>query len=300
MGTMTSLFQKPKMNVPGMAGAGTFTTFSQKKPMSKWNKGLKKSSTSSTYAYNGSSSNSWANAVQAVQNIAEAFTASNINACINTIFPTARNDQTKKIVLESCQAIIYFTNQSTAAVAFDIYDCVPRRDMPINSTVEGYTNDPINLWSLGMADQGVPSNVPQVVGITPFQSPAMCENWLIKKVSKIILPQGGTHEHRVHLEPNKAFNLATIRDGDNWFKGLSYNSFFVARGFPVDGTSIGGVANTVTTSGGKIDFVVSYKYTFMSVSDAESNVSIANNLLTVTGAQMVNIGSGVVAAPVNA
>ena len=243
----------------------------------------------------------FANSDQNPSNLLSIYNADSIRSCISSVLPRPDNSETQKIVLESCQAIAYFTNQSTASVSFDIYDCVPRRDMPQQG--QAASNDPITMWQQGMLDQGIAldTNPLAVVGVTPFQSPMFCESWKIMKVSKVILPQGGNHEHRVHIGPNSNFNRATMRNNDYYLKGFSAFTFVVVRGFPVDGVALNtGVPNTVTTSGGKLDFVTTYKYTMTSISTAESNIAIVDRLLTVAQASMINIGSGQVANPQNA
>lgn len=67
------------------------------------------------------------------------------------------------------------------------------------------------LWNSGMdAQQGsvLPTGLGHyynMVGCTPFQSPYFCAAVKIMKVSKVILPQGGSHEHREKIAPNKMF-----------------------------------------------------------------------------------------------
>nr|WAE42460.1 MAG: capsid protein [Cressdnaviricota sp.] len=287
--TKTKLFQKASPNVPGMAGAGTFTTFSTRKKMTKWLMGLKKNGASTTVQYNGSGSISASSGAQAIGNVIQVYHAGDVQANINAVIPSATNFATQKVVLETAQVVSYFTNQTTAPISMTVYDVMARRDMP-QSTPDSYANNPISLWEQGMIQQGA-GGLSVNVGGTPFQSPLMCQAWQIKKVSKIQLPQGGTHEHRVHLDVNRTINYALTNFGDEYFKNLTYFQIYVIHGFPVNS---GSFPRQVSTSTAEVDFVTTVKYLVTAISDAESNCKYADNLATLSPQNIVNIGSGAV------
>ena len=182
-----SLFQKASPNVPGMAGAGTFTTVKTKHMMSSWQKGLKKNGALSTVQYNSSGSLSCISGAQQYGNLVTLYPASEISSQIETILPAGTNPRTQKALLETAQAVTYFTNQTNAPLSLDIYDVVARRDMP--RTSDSFANDPCSLWLQGMNQAGAGSSAPSNVGVNPFQSPLFCQAWKIIKVSKVQLPQ---------------------------------------------------------------------------------------------------------------
>ena len=76
-GSRTSLFQKGKSKVPGMAGAGTFSTFTLKRPMTAWLRGLAKNGAQSSF--------SAANGTRAISNVGMQGPTSlmeyNLNTC---------------------------------------------------------------------------------------------------------------------------------------------------------------------------------------------------------------------------
>nr|WAE43192.1 MAG: capsid protein [Cressdnaviricota sp.] len=293
--TKTSLFQKAKQNIDGVAGAGTFTTFSIRKPLKPWLKGLKKAGATSTYSTNGSSSFSAVDGKQVYQQLTTLYASTDINEQIRTIQPRSQGNASK-FLLEACQMVMYFTNQSNAPVSLDIYDCVPRRDQAAANSTQ--SNLPVVQIEAGIETTNLPDGLPSgfafynaVLGTSPFQSPLFVTNWKVMKVSKIQLPQGGTHEHRVHVDANKMITLQMLQDGNEYWRNLSYNSFAVAHGFPANNT-----AGNVSCAGCKIDWIRTQKYEFTSIADSDNNTIITNGLPdpgTITE-QVINIGSGAV------
>jgi len=286
--TKTTVFQKQKNNVNGQAGCGTYTTFSNRRLLTKWQRGLKKNGATSTY---NSTQSGYIRCVSGKQNaniLTEMYNAQDINDQISTIIPLSANGLTTKILLEKSSLLIYFTNPSTAAVSMDIYDMTPRHDMPQRGDI---SNDPVTLWNQGMIDAtaGTPTNPYQVVGASPFQSPAFVQNWKILKVSKIQLPQGATHEHRIHWEANQQFNRAELRAGMYYLKNLTLISMAVVHGFPVgDGAGL----PTISTAPAEVYAVNTRKVEFTSISDAETNTTTVDTLTTIASPNIINIGSG--------
>jgi len=287
-----NLFQKAQLKIPGMAGAGTFSTFTVKRPLSSWNKGLAKNGTQSTLATSSSLRTLSLVGQQGVSLPLEYNSAPNIITHIDSIKPNGTNSRTRKALIQDFQGILYMTNQSLAPLALDIYDIVPRRDIP------GSGNNPTVEWANGMLDAGatVPNtdftNVNQVAGSTPFQSPTFCQKYKIMKVTKVEIPQGCTHEHRIHFEINRSINRELLYDL-LYVKGLSGMTMFVQRGFPVNNSD----ASQVTFSSTALDVVGTYKYNYTSISDAESSVVLNTGMATRVDRQdIINIGAGTVDA----
>jgi len=284
--TKAKLFQRAKQNIPGMAGAGTFTTHTVKHALTKWQKELKKNTQTQTYAYNQASTLSCTTGTQGSNFIATIYDNAALTAQYNTNAPSD-GDGTGKFILENAQAISYFTNQGNNPIAMDIYDIVCRKDMPQRS--EAGLNDPVTLWTAGLLRIGGSATTKNTPGCTPFQSTDFCQNWKVLKVSKVQLPQGGTHEHRQHIQLNKNFNATLLFNGDYYYHGMSHYSFAVVRGFPIDSQENPG---NVSLAPAKIDVVTTYRYEWMNVSQQNNATSIINNLPLITDPQMINIGSG--------
>jgi len=280
------LFQKAKLKVQGCAAAGTYSTYTHKSPLNKWNKGLSKSGTQS--AYTDTTSGRFISTIgQQNPGLAMIYAqATDLRNFIQSVQPAlAINTNTRKILMQDFQGIIYMTNQSKAPLALDIYDLVPRRDIPTSG------NDPIQTWEQGLVDAGaIPTsgysfnyNLP---GSTPFISPAFCQKWLIKKVTKVEMPQGSTHEHRVHHEINRMINQEMLNDLV-YVKGLTGVTLFVQRGFPADD---GGTVSLASTA---LDLVNTFKYNFTSISDSVSTVNQLSHIVTSLREQdIINVGSG--------
>ena len=215
-----------------------------------------------------------------------SFNAQDIQDLFASALPLATvNPSTRKLLLCSCSVVTYFTNNGNVPIAMDIYDIMVRRDMPLRNSSSD--NDPESFWFLGLGEAGAPGSQ-IVVGVTPFQAPAFCENYLIKKVSKVQMAEGSTHEHRVKISPNRAFNLATLENNDAYLRGWSYFTMGVIRGFPArDHTQ-------VSTAPASVLWVTSKKYTFGTVGDAETQVNVLNNLSALASPNILNVGDGAV------
>jgi len=260
------------------------------KKLAPWLAGLKKNGTTSSLqknethqclAVSGSQGSTYLSAAYNAVDIAQMIAITNANS-------GPGKPETKRIVLESCQVVSYITNAGTNPMSFDIYDLVARHDM----TEQGLSgpNEPIAIWDIGMTQQGTGTGTTNVVGVTPFQSPAFCQAWLVKRVSKVQLAQGATHEHRASIRPNLNFNNARTTEGNQWYKNMSYISFVVARGFPVDQGA--GVSLQISTAPAQLDIITSYKYEMTSISDITSYASIKDNLTRLETPNIVNIGDG--------
>jgi hypothetical protein len=290
MGTMSSLYQKAKANVPGMAGCGTFTTFSHRRKLSPWLKGLKKAGAENTYNSNQSGRVTAISGSQSASELTYYYTGGDIDALFSGSEPPSTHLFTRKIVIEASSIVIYMTNNGTNPIALDMYDMTPRRDMPKANTATD--NSPMALWEQGLYFAGAPagSSPQNVVGASPFQSPLFCQFWKVLKVSKVQIPQGCTHEHRVHWDVNRSVNQSLTLSNDYYFKDMTYLCMAVLKGFPVDDGLFG-----VSTAPASFDAVNCRKSNWTQISDAESSLTTYNSLAEIRSPNIVNIGSGGVA-----
>jgi len=110
------------------------------------------------------------------------------------------------------------------------------------------------------------------------------------KVTKIELPQGCTHEHRIHFEVNKTVNRELLFNL-LYLKGLTGYTMAIQRGFPTNDSHNANVTFASTA----LDRVTTYKYNYTSISDAESSVTLTSGITTTIDVQdIVNIGAGTI------
>ena len=265
----SSIHQKALPNIPGHGSGGTFSVYNMRSKMSKWNAGLKKTG-ASNFTYLNSSNRATATIGTQSSIIAgQAYTA----ADINSIQTSGSSNKTFKTLLESCTMKTIYRNQANNDAYLTLYDVVARRDMSPSDT--NY-NNPIAAWYNGITDTGTTSTMTSQVGATPFDCPKFCQFYKVVKVTHIILPAGGTHEHRVHYEPNRLFNTSITQDSTN-MRGLTYFCAAVYYGAP-DNDSV--TKTQVSTGQVAIDMVQTKQYRFTYLLDATTNNTFTQSLPT--------------------
>jgi hypothetical protein len=152
-------------------------------------------------------------------------------------------------------------------------------------------NDPRTAWSQGETDAGA-TNMAIQVGCTPFSSPRFTQFFKVVKVTHVILPAGGTHEHRVHYEPNKLLNQEVVQDSGN-IRNLTHYTMATVYGAPDNDATTKTVVSIGTTS---VDFVQTKQYRWSYLSDSTSNNAFTQSLPTTyaTTEAVFNDESGVV------
>jgi hypothetical protein len=86
------------------------------------------------------------------------------------------------------------------------------------------------------------------------------------------------------------FNIAELTSGIHFIKGVTYFIMTVIRGMPA--VEQGTVPPIVSTAPAEVAGVATNKWEFTSISDAESNTTVYENIPRLTIPTVVNIGSG--------
>ena len=280
------LHQNAKLQVPGHGAGGTFTSVYIKKPLTKWLKGMKKAAASNFSYVNSSQRMSTATAVQTYLTLSKTFDASDLALLFQSTNATCRT------LIESVTENNLYRNQSNNDCFLVIYDVIARRDL--SSTTTDYT--PSNAWYNGAADTGMTSTNTLAPGATPFAVPRFTQYFDVKKVSHIILPAGGCHNHRIHYEPNRMISREVIADNNQNIKGLTMYSLAVIYGAPDNNQN-----GTVVTSGSAvIDFVSTKQYKWTYMTDAVTNNNYTNSLSAVSTEYVMQDESGTVQSVVAA
>ena len=284
------IYQKPRQTVPGMAGAGTFSTFSNRHAMKAFDKKLLKDLAMSNLSGVFGTRLTFTENFQGVLNAAVTWDLGHMQKCfdVGSQLGESDNQTTRRLYIQSMNTCLNISNPTNAPVMFDIYDVMYRHDMPGVGGPQSTNNLPSALWYDGLADMGdIGSGLMEFPGNTPFMSPKFTQNCVVKKVTKVQLPQGGTHEHRIHAEVNQMVSYENVINGGNhYYKGKTVVTLIVARGTPVDdGTNVGLCA-------GALNIVTTQKYQFHMIRQSTSTFIATKSLHALTAERIVNIGSG--------
>lgn len=179
------------------------------------------------------------------------------------------------------------TNASNTTCFVLIYDIVPKRDLS-NGTITA----PSTAWSQGVSDEGVASAY-QIPGNTPFSSKSFTEWFTIRKVTKITLAQGETHEHEAMWYPNKSMDYGVLQYA-SILKGLTCFQMIVHHGQCSDAITGG----AVSIGASKLNFVTYKEYEHSWIADNTTSLVATNSLpTTFTGGEnTISLGAGLVEA----
>jgi len=273
-----SVHQNAKLQVPGHGAGGTFTSVYMKKPLTKWLQGMKKNTASNFSYVNGAKRLSTASASQSYTTISSTFNATDLAL----LFQSTNN--TCRTLVESVTENNLYRNQSNNDCFLVIYDVIARRDL--SSTTLDYL--PSSAWYDGAPDTGMTSAATFYPGATPFAVPRFTQYFDVKKVSHIILPAGGCHNHRIHYEPNRMISREVIADNNQNVKGLTMYSLAVIYGAPDNDLT----AVNVTSGSAVIDFVQTKQYKWTYMTDAVTNNNYSNSLNVVPTEYVMQDESG--------
>ena len=272
------LHQNAKLQVSGHGAGGTFTSVYMKKPLTKWLKGMKKATASNFSYVNNSQRLTSSSAGQAYTTVSQTFNAADLALLFQSTNSTCRT------LIESVTENNLYRNQSNNDCFLVIYDVIARRDL--SSTTGDYL--PNNAWYGGAPDTGMTSAATFYPGATPFAVPRFTQYFDVKKVSHIILPAGGCHNHRIHYEPNRMISREVLADNNQNIKGLTMYSMAVIYGAP-DNNLLG---TTVTSGSAVVDFVQTKQYKWTYMTDAVTNNNYSNSLTVVPTEYIMQDESG--------
>ena len=273
-----TIHQNAKLQVAGHGAGGTFTSVYIKKPLTPWLKGMKKVAASNFSYTNSSQRLTTGSSLQGVSTVSKTFDATDLALLFQSTNATCRT------LLESVTENNLYRNQSNNDCFLVIYDMVARRDM--SSTTTDYT--PYNCWYNGAGDTGMSAIATNYPGATPFAVPRFTQYFDVKKVSHIILPAGGCHNHRIHYEPNRMITREVIADNNQNIKGLTMYSMAVIYGAPDNNLT----GTTVTSGSAAIDFVQTKQYKWTYMTDAVTNNNYTNSLSVVATEYVMQDESG--------
>lgn len=219
---------------------------------------------------------------------------------LNAILNHAPDSAPSRVLIESAQTEITYTNSTNASVEVEMYDILFRRDAPLTFTFDtnGFTysgvSSPENFVDVGIqAGAGLdpaggvhPCNY---IGASPFDSQIFKSYCRVVRKTHVMLASGATHRHQTMASINRVCNRTTGGMNDLAFlREFSYTTLLVVRGVGVYQTG----TETTTTNQAFLNLVTSIRIKYTYVTDATNNLWYANSLPAPADAVVRNIGSG--------
>lgn len=144
-----------------------------------------------------------------------------------------------KVYIEYVQMRLQMVNQTNVPVSTWLYDVMLRRDLQV-------APDPNDDWDYGIRQQGGGTTDYTLPFSTPFKSNRFCSQWLVRRVTKVLLAPGETHVHTLRLNvyssiaQSRLYSVATdaVASGVNGIGGLSH---------VIGVVTLGGVVNDEST-----------------------------------------------------
>lgn len=221
---------------------------------------------------------------------------------LKSILDHAPTSAPNRVLIESAQTEITFTNSTNASVEVELYDITFRRDVPLTYQFEsgGYSysgvSSPENFASSGaQAGAGLdPSASPPVlpityIGASPYDSQIFKSYCKVNRRTHVMLASGATHRHQTMANINRVCNRTTGgMDELTYVREFSYATMLVIRGVAVYQTE---EADT-TTNQSFLNVVSALRIKYTYVADATNNLWYANDLPAPATAYVRNVGSG--------
>lgn len=213
---------------------------------------------------------------------------SQLTAMILTIpgLSTPTLSQTGKFILQNVRSKMTFTNQDLATAYVQVYSLVPRFHVPAG-------NNPLIKWDVGLENQSlVPATNDQYQDpyAAPFASQDFCLFYKVDKITTFELGQGQSHCHDTTYHINKEVYGQLINTFGS-LRDITKFNMVVVSGTPInDNTN----KSLVSTSSCAVDIVehIVKEYTYAA---AQRKVRFyTNSLSTITTAEIVSIGAGLV------
>lgn len=208
-------------------------------------------------------------------------------AQMGATFASGAGTFTDKFILHTAYLECKFTNMDKGNVQLTLYDIVNKRDVKASNT----GNLPVGSWTAGLANMvNNGSTTPAVtnLGVTPFDSPAFCQWYTVKKVTKVTLAQGQCHTHRIHIKVNRVFNIALLSNMD-YLARLTHSVIAVTNGLPLNDQT---TKTNISTGATVIDAVSMIRYVYQGITSNVSSYAFTDGQTAPATAYLLDPGSG--------
>lgn len=190
-----------------------------------------------------------------------------------------------------------FTNQEKGNVRMTLYDLVCKRDVTV---ADQATKNPLSAWTTGVIDENntsVTTPARTNLGTVPTDSAFFNQIWKVKKVTKVILPQGGSHTHKVYISGGRWLN-EELTSRYQYLRGVTHLTVAVVHGMPLNDQT---TKTNVNVGIGAVDHVsiVRLRHQGFYGTNMRYNYD-ATGLPAITTAYVMDKGSGEPEADANA
>lgn len=201
---------------------------------------------------------------------------------------TFTGDKITSVIYDKATGDVTMNNIYLSNCYLIIYDVMCRKDVS-NSSI----GDPGSAWSQGATDTTGSSNSPTYLGSTPWQTEVFNQYYKVCQVTNVVLAAGGTHVHKIRLNPKKIISSSYAQYTQYGFKDLSYYCMVEIHGSPANDIT---TQTQVSIGKGGINIVQDKEETLKQLQNAKPTITTSNNLLTTftVGEQVVNIGGSTI------
>lgn len=206
-----------------------------------------------------------------------------------------------RCLIENCLTELTFTNPTNAAVEVELYDIVPKRDLPntialqLNAGLYAGASSPESCITLGsQAASGVPpgslADPSQYIGASPYDSQFFKDNFRVVQKAHLMLASGASHRHQAIVKVNRVSEQAVSANASlAYVKGLTYSTLICVRGAAA---GIGGSPSGATTNQSTLNIVTSLRVKYTYVTDNNYSAVYYDQLPHDATPIVRNIGNG--------
>lgn len=192
------------------------------------------------------------------------------------------NTRSQQFFLENAEQVVHFTNQGSAPIQLERYNCVCRKDLQDVIFGSDDTNQP---FSVALAQWSATQNFITTgdltsLGVDLFQIRGFVDHF--KVLSKKLIQLGPGESISMKLRCGQGRKITSTYEGDDLGKlvataGLTYLQVFKVYGLPSNDSTTKTSA-TVTSGQVQLDYIMTRRYTYTFVQDIESDMFGVNNL----------------------
>jgi len=183
--------------------------------------------------------------------------------------------------MKSIYSEITLVNPSSLPMIYDIYDVVARKDIPNGTTLPSPNLDvtnPIGAWHTGLLVQSLTPQGTSIsgteqyenqIGCRPVDSQLFNDYFRVLKHTSVVVPQVGTHVHKVSIQSNKVFDkneLTLMNIYLNGIANVTQYTLCVCRGSVGMNTYQSGTATTTLQPMVRWTSMERYTYSYLQAS----------------------------------
>lgn len=305
--------RKSLLRIQGSSGQVTVSNFSQRSKARALGKGLTALGVPCTYLVNNAYTVRALDGQQSSAVIGQWNSIPDIFAMSRMVpqtdstgtVPPFNPDTPTRFHVKSLTAVVDINNTSSGACVVDIYDVVPKRDIPSSMATGNAAYNvgtPTTAWSSGLSNQigGVPVavlNATNTPGCVPTDSELFKKFYQIKSHKTVLMPQNAQHQHKVVMNVGRHFDLNEIRTDFAVFsalKGFSAFTMIIVKGQVGFIDTDSGAANYVTS---RVNVCTSERYQYQWV-QANGAVWTSNYNLSSGNVSIINLNQPATGVPV--